>query len=121
MLTRTASCAALLLVLSASAHALTLVTPSVSATNVDNFLDCRIVNLADAPISVFFEMIDNQGAVLMAESIDVPAGGIRALDLQDTAAAVYCRFTGKFKRKAVRASVAVMDGSTRTISIAPAQ
>jgi hypothetical protein len=66
-------------------------------------------------------MVDNEGAVLMAESIDVPARGIRALDLQDTAAAVYCRFTGKFKRKAVRASVAVMDGATRTISIAPAQ
>jgi hypothetical protein len=121
MLGRIAVFAVLLLVAGTSAHALTLSTPSVSATNVDNFLDCRIVNLADKPITVLFEMVDNEGAVLLDESVEVPPGGIRAIDLANTAAAVYCRFTGKFKKKAVRASVAVMDAFTRTISIAPAQ
>jgi|GEM_PF-6520767 len=118
---RTTLCALAFSLASSSAHALTLWSPSVSVTNVDNSLDCRIVNAGTAPITVLFEIVDGDGAVVADDTFEVPAGGARGLNLADTAEAGHCRFSGKFKRKAVRATIAVMDGFGRTISIAPAQ
>jgi hypothetical protein len=113
-------CAALLAVASASS-ALTLVSPNVGVTNVDNSLDCRLVNAGSAPISVLFEIVDAEGAVVASDTYEIPAGGARALAVTDTAVTGHCRFSGKFKRKGVRAAVSVLDQYSRTISIAPAQ
>lgn len=126
MIRRAARCAALgaalLLALGAPANAsTTLLTPSLSTTNVDNYLDCRVVNLADAPITVLVELVDYNGAVILDDTIEVPARGVRSIDLQNTAMAAYCRFTGSFKKKAVRANIQVLDQYARTISAAPAQ
>ena len=104
----------------APARGLTLVSPNVGVTNVDNSIDCRLVNAGSAPISVLFEILDGEGAVVASDTFEVPAGGARALTVTDTAVTGHCRFTGKFKRKAVRAAVSVLDAVSRTISIAPA-
>jgi hypothetical protein len=120
----TARLAALLgaaLLAASSSSALTLISPNVGVTNVDNSLDCRLVNAGSAPISVLFEIIDAEGAVVASDAHEIPAGGARALAVTDTALAGHCRFSGKFKRKAVRATVSVLDQFSRTIAIAPAQ
>jgi hypothetical protein len=98
-----------------------LVSPSVSVTNLGNSLDCRIVNTGNEAITVLFEMVDGNGIVILDDTINVPAGGARAINLTNTSAAAQCRFSGSFKRKAVRASVEVLDANFRTIAIAPAQ
>jgi hypothetical protein len=121
MVTRLAACFTAAVLAVAPASALTLVSPNVGVTNVDNSLDCRIVNAGSAPITVLFEILDGQGTVVADDTFEVPAGGARALTLADTAVAGHCRFSGKFKRKAVRAAISVLDPFSRTISIAPAQ
>ena len=122
MRTRLAALFAVVVLAAASpAGALTLISPNVGVTNVDNSLDCRIVNAGEAPISVLFEIVDAEGAVVASDTFDVPAGGARALSVTNQAVTGHCRFTGTFKRKAVRAAVAVLDELSRTISIAPAQ
>lgn len=122
MFRRIALLAVPLLMSATMAHAVTtLVSPNVSVTNVDNALDCRIVNTGNEAITVLFEMVNGNGMVILDDTIDVPAGGARAIILTDTTTAAHCRFIGSFKKKAVRASVEVLDASFRTIAIAPAQ
>lgn len=103
------------------AYALTLVSPNVGVTNTANSLDRRLVNTGSAPISVLYEILDAEGAVVASDTFEVPAGGARALSVTDQAVIGHCRFTGKFKRKAVRAAVSVLDAVSRTTSIARAQ
>jgi hypothetical protein len=114
-------CAVSILAAASPAWATTLVSPSVSVTNVDNTLDCRLVNAGKKPISVLFEIVNGDGVVSSSDTFEVPAGGARALALVDTNLAGHCRFTGKFPKKGVRATISVLDELSRTISIAPAQ
>src|SRR5438046_7899791 len=87
----------LLCVLATAAHADTvLMTPSLNTTNLNNTLDCRIVNAGKKTISVLVEMLNQEGAVLASNQFDVPPGGARATELTDTVASASCRFTGKF-------------------------
>ena len=102
---RAALFAAALLAAASPARAATLISPNVGVTNTDNSIDCRLVNTGSNPVSVLFEILDGDGAVFASDTFEVPAGGARALTVTDQGVAGHCRFTGKFKRKAVRAAI----------------
>jgi hypothetical protein len=121
MFARIASLSLFFIISAATTHAATLLTPSMNVTNVDNTLDCRIVNGGDKSITVLIEMVNASGVVILDDQKDVPPGGAQSIDLTDTDESASCRFSGKFGKKAVRGSIQVLDGSLRTISIAPAE
>ena len=100
------------------AQATVLVTPSLNTTNVNNTLDCRIVNAGKKPIHVVVQIVNQEGVVIEQDEFDVPVGGARATQVTDTAVAASCRFSGKFGKKSVRTTVAVEDALLRTIAVA---
>ena len=121
MFARIALLSVFFIISAATAHAATLLTPSMNVTNFDNTLDCRIVNGGDKTITVLIEMVDANGVVVLDDQRDVPPGGAGSIDLTDADQSASCRFSGKFGKNAVRGSIQVLDGSLRTIAIAPAE
>ena len=124
------------LLLSATlAHAVTLVTPSVSASG-DDTLDCRIVNAGDKSISVFLELVQTGPTisgltgtpfVFPSDTQDLPPNSAYsvfnrfAVELFPDGNTAHCRFTGKFSKTSVRAAAEVRDEKGRTVAIAPAE
>jgi len=119
MLTRLLSAPVLALALAGTAHASTLVTPSVSVKSGDTLV-CRIVNAGEETVTVDVDIVDFLGARLKGGPDVVEPGEVGIQVLVQTTTSAYCRFTGAFSKQRVRASVDVLSEG-HTIAVAPAQ
>ncbi|MBY0279808.1 hypothetical protein K2Z84_31115 [Candidatus Binatia bacterium] len=102
------------------AGAATLVSPTVITRFGQDYVACIIVNADTKDITVNVELLDFEGALLKQSYIDLAPGRVRDVNLGSVYGG-YCRFTGKFTAKKVRASANVIDSEGHNIAIAPAE
>jgi len=78
-----------------------------------NYGLCAVLNGDDEPITVLVEIFDSGGNIHVSEEINVPAHSVRdvesrnhlAFNLWDHADRGFCRVSGKFKKRATKATL----------------
>jgi hypothetical protein len=118
-MTMACSALALGLLLTAPAHAATLISPPLVAEG-ENFFDCYLVNVSKKSRSVLIEVFSREGAVV--ESVETTLGPGE----EDVARATsellprYCKFTVQGDKQHFRGSVLVRQPGVGSISALPA-
>ena len=103
------------------AHAATLVSPSLTAsTGAGDVIACIIVNTSSKDITANVELLSFEGAVLKQSTLDVLPGRVRDVSLGAIPGG-YCRFSGKFSAKKVRASINAISSGLQTLAVVPAE
>jgi len=103
------------------AHAATLVSPALLASTASGELvACIIVNASSKAITANVELMSFLGAVLKQETVNVAPGQVDDVTLGGISGG-YCRFSGKFTAKKVRASINVIAPALQTRAVAPAE
>jgi hypothetical protein len=88
------------------AHAATLISPYSYRS-----MGCMIVNVGTKDITAKIEILDFNGAVLHEGDRLVPPGGARDVFQTISNTGGYCRFSGDFSKKKVRASLNDSEGA----------
>ena len=91
------------------AHATTLVSPYVAVSFGDG-VGCLIVNVGTKDITAKVELLKYDGTLLNVDFLDVAPGQARDINSSFVPGG-YCRFSGDFSKKKVRASVNVLSAS----------
>lgn len=103
-----------------SVGAATLVSPTVITKFGQDYMACIIVNAGNKDVTANVELLDVEGVVLKQSFLDLAPGQVRDVNLGAVFGG-YCRFSGKFTGKQVRASAHVIDSGGHNIAIAPAE
>jgi hypothetical protein len=104
----------------APAHAVTLVSPVLSALGGD-IAACRIVNIGTSQIAVKIQLVAGTGVLLQEDFKVAPGGSDTVLGDEFSGGSFYCRFIGTFNKALVRASISLVDTGFRTRLLAPAE
>ena len=100
-------------------HAVTLFTPPL-APDGSNLFKCRLANVTDHVIDCAIETFGTNGDRVAEAVVTL---GPRESDLEQAPASgqqLYCKFTCRAGRRAVRASATVFEPGTGTICAVPA-
>lgn len=105
-----ATLAMLIILVTHTAHAATLVTPALPK-GVGIGYQCGVVNTSTKDSdAVLFEIVGEAGAVISTNTFTIPAGATRSIASAGGAGLNYCRVTGISKSKA-RVTFCVRDSS----------
>jgi hypothetical protein len=114
----------LLFGLTGPAHATTLTSSPLNAVDGQAF-GCAITNAGLAPITVTIQIVSRTGAVLQEFVSDVDPGETESLFRGANSNTIlfrsYCKFTGDFNRRFVRANAQVVGEFLATLVVVPAQ
>lgn len=121
MLSRLVTVTALLIATATPAHAgARLVSSRLSATS-NQFGHCGIVNAGRKAVTLTVEVVAFNGPVLAESEVSIEPGASSGVSSGGGPLTFYCRFTGAFSKKNVRASASVNIAGGGTVVAIPAE